>query len=169
MLRSYVTSATAKTLDHMDKLCLVPVELDEANYFVEQHHRHHGPVVGHKFSLAVAKGIEGDIVGVAIVGRPVSRVLDDWWTLEVTRLCTDGTKNVASMLYRAAWRATVALGYRKLITYVLCFEDGVSLRAAGFRCIGETKGRSWSCPSRPRIDKHPLQDKFRWELTQNNC
>ena len=82
-----------------------PVSLKEANAFVEQHHRHHKPVVGHKFSIACTDGEK--IVGVAIVGRPVSRYLDDGWTLEVNRLCTDGTKNACSMLYAAAWRAAL--------------------------------------------------------------
>lgn len=80
---------------------LIPMTLREANAFVEQHHRHHKPVVGHKFSIGVSDGEK--VVGVAIVGRPVGRFLDDGWTLEVTRLCTDGTHNACSMLYAAAW------------------------------------------------------------------
>lgn len=140
---------------------IVPCELSEANAFVARHHRHHRPVVGHRFSLAVAEGER--ICGVAIVGRPVARYLDDGWTLEVTRCCTDGTKNAASALYGAARRAVFALGYRKLVTYTLVSEGGVSLRAAGYRIVGEVNGRSWSCPSRPRVDKHPLEDKLRWE------
>lgn len=80
-------------------LDICPVSLKEANVFVEQHHRHHKPVVGHKFSIGCTDG--KDIVGVAIVGRPVSRHLDDGWTLEVNRLCTDGTHNACSMLYAA--------------------------------------------------------------------
>lgn len=97
-------------------LDIVPISLKEANQFVADHHRHHGTVTGHKFSIAVSDGV--GIVGVAIVGRPVSRYLDDGWTLEVTRLCTDGTKNACSMLYAAAWRAARAMGYKKLITYI---------------------------------------------------
>ena len=82
---------------------IVPMTLREANAFVEQKHRHHGKVVGHKFSIGASNGKE--IVGVAIVGRPVGRYLDDGWTLEVNRLCTDGSRNACSMLYAAAWRA----------------------------------------------------------------
>lgn len=85
------------------KLDICPISLKEANAFVEQHHRHHGPTVGHKFSIGLSDGEK--IVGVAIVGRPVSRYLDDGWTLEVNRLCTDGARNACSMLYAAAWRA----------------------------------------------------------------
>jgi hypothetical protein len=82
----------------------------------------------------------------------------------VTRLCTLGHKNAPSMLYAACWRAARAIGYRRLITYILDSEPGTSLRAAGWRCLGEVRGRSWSCDSRPRIDKHPTQGKLRWEV-----
>ena len=146
------------------KLTLVTVELSEANYFVSQHHRHHQAVVGHKFSLAACAGDK--IVGVAIVGRPVSRMRDDGLTLEVTRLCTDGTKNACSFLYGAAARAAFALGYKRIGTYILKSETGASLAGAGWRKIGDVPGRSWSCQSRPRIDKHPLQDKMLFEKVE---
>jgi hypothetical protein len=135
--------------------------LGEANHFVREHHRHHGQVVGHKFSLGAADG--ETVVAVAIVGRPVGRRLDDGWTLEVNRLCSNGHRNACSFLYGASWRATRALGYRKLITYTMPEEGGASLRAAGWRVVGETPGRSWSVPSRPRVDTHPLQARLRWE------
>ena len=147
----------------MGEMKIVPISLAEANAFVEQHHRHHGPVVGAKFCIACAEG--ETVHGVAIVGRPVARMLDDGWTLEVTRVATDGARNACSMLYGAAWRTAKALGYRKLITYTLASEPGASLRAAGWRVVGEVRGRSWSCASRPRVDKHPLQQKLRWEAT----
>lgn len=76
---------------------LVPVTLREANGFVQQYHRHHKQVAGHKFSIGVAQ--DGKLVGVAICGRPVSRRLDNGTTLEVNRLCTDGTRNACSILY----------------------------------------------------------------------
>ena len=143
------------------KLRSVPLPLDEANAFVDQHHRHHKPVIGHKFSIGAALGER--IVGAVIVGRPVARGRDDGLTLEVTRLCTDGTKNACSFLYGAAARAGFALGYKRIGTYILQSEDGVSLRAAGWKMISEVKGRSWSCQSRPRVDKHPTQGKLLWE------
>jgi hypothetical protein len=142
-------------------MTIVPITFAEANEFVRRHHRHHQPVPGCKFCVAVAQ--DDKIVGVAIVGRPVARHSDNGWTLEVNRTCTDGTKNANSMLYGAAWRATKALGYTKLITYTLPVEGGASLRGAGWKCIGETGGGSWNCKSRPRIDMHPLQVKLRWE------
>ena len=100
---------------------------------------------------------------VAIVGRPVSRMLDDGNTLEVNRVATDGTKNACSALYGAARRATFALGYTRLVTYTLPEEGGASLRGAGFKLLGEAGGGSWSRTSRPRVDTAPLQGKFRWE------
>lgn len=146
------------------RLVVVPTSLDEANAFVEAHHRHHKPVVGHKFSIAVADEV-GAVRGVAIVGRPVSRIRDDGWTLEVTRLATDGCPNACSALYAAAWRAAKAMGYRRLGTYVLASEPGTSLRAAGWQLVGDTPGRSWSCPSRPRVDNHPLGARTLWEAS----
>ena len=144
-----------------ERLALVPVTMAEANEFVRRHHRHHRPVVGHKFSIAAALGER--IVGVALVGRPVARRIDDGWTLEVNRCCTDGTRNACSFLYAAAWRAGKALGYRRVITYTFPSEGGASLRAAGWKIIGETPGRSWSVKSRPRVDKHPLGQRTIWE------
>lgn len=139
----------------------MPITLAEANAFVTEHHRHHTAVVGHKFSIAAVDG--GRICGVVIVGRPVSRVRDDGVTLEVTRLCTDGTRNACSFLYGAAAKAAFALGYQRLGTYISPEEGGASLRAAGWRKIAETPGRSWSVSSRPRIDKHPLGQKELWQ------
>lgn len=144
------------------RLTVVPLPLDEANEFVRVHHRHHKPTVGHKFSLGVADE-SGAVRGVAIVGRPVARMLDDGLTLEVNRVATDGCPNACSALYGAAWRAAKALGYRRLITYVLSSEPGTSVKAAGWKCLGERGGGSWSVPSRPRVDMHPLQTKMLWE------
>src|SRR5262249_17530278 len=130
------------------KFSLERLELAEANAFVTEHHRHHKPVIGHLFSLGAAANEK--IVGIAIVGRPVSRIRDDGVTAEVTRLCTDGTKDACSFLYGACARAAFALGFKRIGTYILATEPGKSLMAAGWRLIGETPGRSWSVPSRPR-------------------
>lgn len=140
---------------------IVPIDFADANAFVGMYHRHHKPMPGAKFSIAVSDGQK--IVGVAMVGRPVARMLNDGFTLEVNRVATDGTKNACSILYAAAWRAARAMGWKKLITYTLASEPGTSLHAAGWKTVGQVKGRSWSCPSRPRTDKHPTQDKIRWE------
>ncbi len=143
---------------------LCPVTQAEANAFVATHHRHHKPGVGSKFQVAVACG--GEIVGVAIAGRPVARGLDDGFTIEVNRTCTDGHPNVNSMLYGAVARAAWALGYRKVVTYTLSSESGVSLRAAGWRVVAEIRGREWTTPIRPRIQVGgaQLEAKLRWEV-----
>lgn len=142
-------------------LALQPITFKEASQFVRLHHRHHAPSVGHKFSIAVNDSTK--VVGVVTVGRPVARHLDNGWTLEVTRCTTDGTKNAASLFYGAAWRATKALGYRRLITYTLAEEPGTSLKAAGWTALYQTEGGSWNCPSRPRVDTHPIGQKTLWE------
>lgn len=142
-------------------LCLIPVSLAEANAFVAAHHRHHKPVVGHKFSIGCEQ--DGRLVGVAIVGRPVSRYLDDGLTLEVTRLATTGEKNACSMLYAAAARAAKAIGYRKIITYTLETEDGTSVRAAGWQCAGLAGGKQWTGKRRPTAALYPACMKLRYE------
>ncbi len=147
------------------KLELVPVSLREANAVVERLHRHHKPVRGCKFAIGVA--FSGEVVGVAIVGRPVARRLDDGVTLEVNRCATDGTRNACSFLYGRSWRAAQALGYQRLITYTLPGEGGASLRGAGWSLVGEAGGGSWSRGSRPRVDLHPLQIKLKWQVTRD--
>lgn len=143
-------------------LQLAPIKLTEANQFVEDHHRHSVPVAGHKFSLAAARG--ETVVGVAIVGRPINRVLDDGWTLEALRVTTDGTRNACSFLYGASWRAARALGYRRLVTYTRQDEPGTSLVAAGWKVVGEVQARSWHTPSRPRVDRDERVPRLRWEV-----
>ncbi len=145
------------------KLAHVRIDLGEANAFVAEYHRHHKPVIGHIFSLGAA--IDGKIVGVSIVGRPVARMRDDGETAEVTRLCTDGTRNACSFLYGASARAAFALGFKRIGTYILASEPGTSLMSAGWRMIGETSGGSWSRDNRPRVDKHPLQSKLLFEVS----
>ncbi len=143
------------------RLYIVPMTISDAKEFVAQHHRHHGAPTGALFALGAA--MAGEVVGVAIVGRPVARRSDDGWTAEVTRLATTGERNACSMLYRACWRACVAMGYQRLVTFTLSSETGASLCGAGFRLLGTTPGHSWSVKSRPRVDRHPLQVKMRWE------
>ena len=147
------------------ELHLVPIDFQTACGFVATWHRHHQPPVGHKFSLGVASGDK--LVGVAMVGRPVARHYADGLTLEVNRTATDGTPNANSMLYGAAWRATKALGYSRLITYTQAGESGSSLRAAGWKVVGELKSRKgWDTPSRPR-DSHGLDaiPRTLWEAS----
>ena len=142
-------------------LKLIPISLADANAFVAEHHRHHKPVRGHKFSLGCEQ--DGTLVGVAIVGRPVSRYLDDGKTLEVNRLCTTGERNACSFLYGAAVRAAKSLVYQKILTYTLDTEPGVSLRAAGWSCAGIAGGKRWTGVRCPKEDLYPAQMKLRYE------
>lgn len=149
---------------------LRPITRDDARAYVREHHRHHkNPPVGDLWRHAIHDH-DGVVVGVAIVGRPVARELDDGLTVEVTRLCTQGIMNGCTMLYGAARRAAEAKGYRRGLTYILAsewfrFDDqgrrigGRSVTSAGYRLLWEVKGRSWNCQSRPRTDKHPTEDK----------
>jgi len=143
-------------------LSLQPITYPEACKFVSLHHRHHLPPQGWKFGIAVNDGEK--VVGVITVGRPVARMLDDGWTLEVTRCATDGTKNAPSMLYGAASRAAFALGYKRVITYTLQSEPGTSLISANWKCLGEAGGGSWNRNARPRVDTHPTEMKTLWEI-----
>ena len=146
----------------MSKLRRTVVSLAEANAFVTAHHRHHQYVVGHKFCIGAVS--DGSLVGVVIVGRPVSRFRDNGKTLEVTRLCTDGTKNACSFLYGCAARAAFALGYERIGTYIRLDEPGTSLVAAGWKHMGFTDAGSWDRLSRPRTDKTELMQRQLFEL-----
>lgn len=127
----------------------VPMELKDAQNYINTYHRHHQAAHRDKFRIAAME--DGKIVGVVQVGRPVSRVLDDSNTLEVLRLCSDGTKNVCSFLYSKAAKVAKEMGYKKIITYILESEPGTSLKATGWRCEATHVGGSdWNVPSRPR-------------------
>ena len=148
-----------------------PITLREANAYVGQHHRHNMPVNGHKWSIACYDGER--LCGVAIAGQPVARKLDDGLTIEIRRVCTDGTYNACTKLYGACARIAKEFGYRRAITDTLVSEPGTSLKASGWDCCGEAGGVSWNMPSRPREEyqetlfgverKYPEEKKIRWE------
>ena len=161
MGRSALVSLPAAKAAAIVKIQAIPLDFPTACAFVARLHRHHRPPVGHKFSIGAQIG--DALVGVVIVGRPVSRMRDDGFTLEVTRLCTDGTPNACSFLYGRAAKAAFALGYGRIGTYILNTEPETSLKAAGWKLIGEAGGGSWSRPSRPTFDAHPLQGKLLFE------
>lgn len=143
-------------------MTLRPIILREAAAFVAKKHRHHPAPRAWKFGIGL-ENERGKLVGVAVVARPSSRMLDDGFTAEITRLCTTGEKNACSMLYGASRRAAFAMGYRRIVTYILESENGSSLKASGF-VLGEvTRGGSWSRPSRPRTVSAPTCKKQRWE------
>lgn len=138
----------------------IPIELKQANEFVARLHRHHDPVYRDK--LRIGCEVDAKLCGVVQLGRPVARALDDGKTIEVVRLCTDGTPNACSFLYGRAARVVKDLGYSRIITYILDTETGISLRASGWKFDGMTRGGSWNCPSRPRQTKAPTCAKQRW-------
>lgn len=144
-----------------------PITIREAAEFVREVHRHNRPPVGAMFSVACEE--DGKLIGVAMVGRPVARALQDGRTAEVIRVATDGTDNACSMLYGAALRACKAMGYTRVYTYTLEEEPGASLRASGFVVDAHLKARpTWDTPSRRREQededgvKRPPGAKIRW-------
>ena len=139
-----------------------PLTLAQANMLVAQLHRHHKPARGHRFSLGL---FDGDrLVGACIVGRPVARMTDAYCVAEVTRLVTDGTKNACSKLYAAAARSAEAMGFDSIQTFTLPEEGGVSLRASGWECLGESAGGDWnSATHKNRRQDQPMGKKWKWE------
>jgi hypothetical protein len=140
---------------------IVPITLKKANEIVTQWHRHHKPSVGHKFSIALVE--DEDYIGIAICGRPVARGSDDGLTLEVARLCTDGTPNACSKLYGACARVAKEMGYVKIQTYILQSEPGTSLKASGWIMEAVTAGGQWKRTDgiTNRTDQ-PTEPKQRW-------
>jgi hypothetical protein len=151
---------------------IVPITLKQAAEFVAKHHRHNKPPVGHKLSIGLADD-DGNLVGVAVLSRPVARHMDDGLTIEVSRTCTDGTRNANSMLYGAAWRTAKSMGYRKAITYTQAEETGASLRAAGWVRAKDLPSRgSWAESSvKLRAKRDPVGNggvpRVRWEIQSN--
>lgn len=141
---------------------MAAIELREASAFVNKRHRHLASTVGHKFSIGAFA--ETELVGAAITGRPVARMLDDGLTVEVLRVATDGTRNACSKLYGAVRREAKKRGFKRIVTYTLPGEGGASLRAAGFTSEGPAGGGSWSRPGRARTDRHPTASKLRWSM-----
>lgn len=158
-------------------LTIRPITLRAACAFVKQHHRHNKPPRGHKFSVAVFDEPAGILVGVAIAGRPVARALDDGLTLEVNRTCTDGARNVNSMLYGAVWQAARAMGYQRCITYTQATETGASLRAAGWLRSATLAARKGWAESTADPDLRAMRDavgnggveRVRWEIARAPC
>lgn len=149
------------------RLLIVPTYRDEVHAFIRRLHRHHPRPTGFFFLLAVANEA-GEVVGVATAGRPSAHPLQDGWTFEVTRSCTDGYPNANSCLYGAAWRTGRALGYRRGVTYTQDGESGASLKAAGWLPAAQLAPRpGWDTPSRPRDEsQHPTEvGRTRWEIT----
>ena len=147
-------------------LSAIPISISDAREFVNNFHRHNKAPQGGLYAVAASDGER--MVGVAIVGRPVARPLDDGQTAEVTRVCVldDAPKGACSFLYARCWQAARALGWSRLVTYTLQSESGASLRGAGWKVVAELKARNpagWQ--SRPGREWQSVvgQAKFRWE------
>lgn len=170
----YNSESLSAEIAHYEKtkqrrLKIIPLELKELNKLVEELHRHHKPVQGHRFSIGVQDDT-GKLVGGCSVGRPVARLAGSpKEVLEVTRLVTDGTPNACSALYQAAARAGKSLGYKKIQTYILEEEPGVSLKAAGWICEGVAGGGKWKhTDGKPRRTDQPMGKKTRWVRKLND-
>ncbi len=141
----------------------IPLTLAQANAYIAANHRHHAPVRGHRFSIgAVGKD---SLIGVAVVGRPVARRCNQYLTAEVTRLCTDGTKNACSFLYSACARICKEMGFMKIQTYILDDEPGTTLKAAGWTHEADSPGGDWNqskANAGTRRTDQPMQPKQRW-------
>ncbi len=143
-------------------LRIFPITLKQANQLVADLHRHHKPVVGHRFSIGV-KDKAGVVHGAAIVGRPTGRKNPQYDWAEVTRLVTDGTKNACSMLYAAVARICKEMGFLRVQTFILDTETGTSLKAAGWKFERISEGGNWNVPSRGgRRTDQPQVQKQRW-------
>ena len=144
-------------------LSVIPITGHEANDFIKNFHRHNKPVRGQRFSIGASTD---KLVGVAIVGRPIARLLQDGLTAEITRVCVVDTapKGTCSFLYGRCWRIWQQMGGKRLVTYTLQEESGASLRGAGWKIMGKNKGGGWDRKERKR-DWQPIygQLKFRWE------
>lgn len=147
-------------------LQLAEISRKEARAFILDHHRHNPPPAGDRWRHAVYNGRE--LVAVAMIGRPVARMIDHTKVVEVNRLCVDHgldqelTWKACSMLYGAAADEAKARGFEKIITYTLETERGMSLRYARWKKDGMTRGGTWNRPSRARQDKSPTCRKIRW-------
>jgi len=131
-------------------MIVVPLSLKDANDFVEKHHRHHKPVLRCKWQIGAMK--DDNLVGVCMAGRPVARAFDHMKVIEVTRLCTDGTKNACSFLYSAAARIAKEMGYKQIQTYILKSEFGSSLKASNWKFRHDVLGRQWKYYKKVRTD-----------------
>ena len=153
--------ASPARLQPYERLQIVPITLRVARAYVNTHHRHLRGPAGATLAIGV-QDAQARLRGVAVLGRPVARRLDDGATLEVTRVATDGCRNACSALYGAACRVAKALGYQTVMTYTLFSDHGTSLRASGWRQTGLTSGGAWTRVGRSRADAHPLTPKRRW-------
>lgn len=129
-------------------LRVVPITIKAARRFNYAHHRHNKLATGGLFAVGVADD-DGNLVGIGIAGIPKAINAMDGTTIEVSRCCTTGQRNAASMVYGALVRAARALGYKRVITYTRAAEDGASLKASNWVPDVASEGGSWLRSGRP--------------------
>lgn len=145
-----------------------PITMREANAFIQDHHRHSKPVRGCKFVLGLEK--ERQLIGVGVVGRPVSRMADDGLSAEITRVCIkEGNPTACSKMYARLTRLCYLMGFKRVFTYTLQKESQSSMKALGAVLIGEVEAKEWTRKSRPR-DSQPVyqEPKLKWAFTKSN-
>jgi hypothetical protein len=148
-------------------LRIVPLTRDQANDLVSRWHRHHQPVTGYRFAIG-AQSKFGDLVGAAIVGRPIGFRNPQYQWCEVLRCVTNGHPNACSKLYAASARIAREMGFERIQTFILDVETGVSLKAAGWEFDQWSGGGDWNRVGRigRRLDQ-PLGRKQRWKKELN--
>lgn len=117
----------------------VPTTFREALGVIFSRSNHPRPPTSYVFSIGAAR--EDALVGAIIVCRPSLPHFDDGRTLEVASLGTDDSRNVASFLYGAAWRAAQAMGYDRLIRITTDKAQKSPVTAAGFTLLGVMEPR----------------------------
>jgi hypothetical protein len=145
-----------------------PLTVKQALKWCRTTHRRLPALQGGMWCIAGER--DGVLVGVAIVGRPTARLLDNGRRLQVLRVATlpgdaseSGHKGANSILYAACARAGRAMGATDMWTYIHDDEPGTSLRAAGWiKDPVPSPGGEWSRPSRRRSPAVEAGHKIRW-------
>jgi len=145
---------------------IIPLSLREANDFVDAHHRHSARTSNDGGKFAIGLEMAGELVGAAIVGRPIARLLQQPGTAELLRCCVgpgapDGAGKQLNSRCKRIWQLMCGV---RLVTYTLSREAGGSLSGAGFRRVAEAHSNDSKWQQRGRAAR-PLADepKTRWE------
>ena len=148
----------------MSNYNFIPIELKTANEFIRNYHRHNKPVVRCKFQIGLT--YDGELIGVGLCGRPVSRMLADGKTIEILRVCVkEDYPNSCSKLYGRLKEICKQMGFTRVITYTLKKESQSSLKAIGASIVAEVKPQDWDRKKRHRNSQIVYKEpKFRWEL-----
>jgi hypothetical protein len=145
---------------------IVPLTLRIANDFVEKHHRHSARTSNDGGKFAIGLEVDGDLVGVAIVGRPVARLLQQPGTAELLRCCVipNAPTGSAKTLNSRCKRIWQLMGGTRLVTYTLLSERGGSLLGTGFAPEASVPGRRWNGSKNGDRDL-AAEPKIRWGAT----